>query len=411
MAAQTDRPGEPFDPFDPFELSDTIQAGVADDPYPLLAAARRQSSVQRESPLGDAASVVAGEKPTFYALGYDEVVTVLRDSETYSSSILGEALGPLLGRTMVAMDDPEHRAHRALVAPAFRPRLLAQWEQSLVQRVVDEQIDGFASLGRTDLVRTLTFTVPVRVIAHILGLPESDIARFQRWSLEVVSFPTNWERGFAAYEALREYFAEQVAERRARPREDLITELVEAEIDGTSLTDEDIFAFLKLLLPAGIETTYRSMGNLLFGLLTHPDQLEEAKRDLRLRENAIEEGLRWQPPFISLERKCIRDTRLGGVDIPAGSVVSVFIGSANHDERRFPDPERFDIHRNAIAHVTFGAGAHTCLGMHLARLESKVALNTLLNRLPGIRLDTAAPAPHIIGTTFRSPDSLPVRFD
>ena len=405
MTAEVEPPG------DPFELSDMMQASAVYDPYPLLAAARSKHSVHRESPLGDAFPAPSGERPVFFVLGYDEVVAVLRDNETYSSSILAEALGPLLGRTMVAMDDPEHRAHRALVAPAFRPRLLALWEQSLVQRVVDEQIDSFASRGRTDLVRTLTFTVPVRVIAQILGLPESDIAQFQRWSLEVVSFIENWERGLAAYEALREYFAEQVAERRARPRADLITDLIQAEIDGTSLTDEDIFAFLKLLLPAGIETTYRSMGNLLFGLLTHPDQLDELKQARTLRENAIEEGLRWQPPFISLERECIRDTQLGGVDIPAGAIVTVFIGSANHDEHRFPDPECFDIHRNAVAHVTFGAGAHTCLGMHLARLESKVALNALLDRLPSIRLDDEAPAPHILGTMFRSPDSLPVRFD
>jgi cytochrome P450 len=395
--------------FDPFELTDTIQGGPVYDPYPFLAEARRRNAVQRGWPLPDVASDTGG-RPVFNVLGYDEVVTVLRDDQTYSSSILAEVMGPLLGHTIVAMDEPEHRAHRALVAPAFRPKLLAQWEDTLVRRVADELIDGFAPLGRTDLVRSLTFAVPVRVIARILGLPERDAPQFQRWSLEVVSIAVNVERGMAAFEALRDYFALQVAERRAHPGDDLISALVEAEIDGRRLTDDELFAFLRLLLPAGIETTYRSLGNLLFALLTHPDQLDELIRNPELREGAIEEGLRWQPPFISLERETARESRLGGVDVPAGAVLNIFVGSANRDERRFPDPDRFDIHRNAVSHVTFGAGAHTCLGMHLARMESRVALDALLERLDDLRLDPEAPPPSIVGTTFRSPDALPVRF-
>jgi cytochrome P450 len=398
-------------PFDPFELPDTIQLGGVDDPYPFLAAARRRGLVQLGWPFpDDVATLDQGDNPAYSVLGHDEVVAVLRDHETYSSKILGEIMGPMLGHTMIAMDEPEHRAHRALVGAAFRPKLIARWQHNLVRRVADELIDSFAPLGHADLVRHLTFALPVRVIARILGLPERDSQQFQRWSIELISITVNWDRGMAASNALRDYFAECVTERRAHPRDDLISELVDTEVDGQRLTDEEIFAFLRLLLPAGIETTYRSLGNLLFALLTHPDQLDELARDPELRVPAIEEGLRWETPIMLVPRQCVRDVCLGGVEIPTGRVLNLFIGSANRDERRYAEPDRFDIRRTPAPHVSFGAGPHTCLGMHLARMESRVALDATLERLHDLRLDPAAPHPRVVGSIFRSPDSLPVRF-
>jgi cytochrome P450 len=401
--------------FDPFELPDTIQLGGIDDPHPYLAAARRRGSVLEEWPFpSDVVAVEGGEgsaaDATFNVVGHDDAMTVLRDHETYSSRILSEIMGPMLDHTMIAMDAPDHLAHRALVAPAFRPKLLARWEHDLVRRVVDELIDSFAPLGRADLVRRLTFAFPVRVIARILGLPDRDSEQFQRWSLELISIVVNWDRGVAAAEALRGYFAEHVAERRVRPRDDLISELVETQVEGRGLTDEDIFAFLRLLLPAGIETTYRSLGNLLFALLTHPDQLDEVTQHPDLRGAAIEEGLRWETPVVMIPRQCVRAARLGGVDIPAGRVLNVFVGSANRDEKQYEEADRFDIHRTPAPHLSFGSGPHMCLGMHLARMETRVALDATLERLHDLRLDRDAPRPRVVGTAFRSPDSLPVRF-
>jgi cytochrome P450 len=403
-------------PFDPFELPDTIQVGGIDDPYPYLAAARRRGPVLAEWPFpNDVVAVDDGaarpsENVSYNVVGHDEAMTVLRDHETYSSQILSEIMGPMLDHTMIAMDQPDHRAHRALVAPAFRPKLLARWEHDLVRRVVHELIDSFASLGRADLVRRLTFAFPVRVIARILGLPDRDSQQFQRWSLELISMVVNWDRGIAAAQALRDYFAEQVAERRVQPRDDLISELVQTEVEGRGLTDEDIFAFLRLLLPAGIETTYRSLGNLLFALLTHPDQLDEVTQHPELRGAAIEEGLRWETPVVLIPRQCVRDARLGGIDIPAGRVLNVFVGSANRDEGQYDEPDRFDIHRTPAPHLSFGSGPHMCLGMHLARMETRVALDATLERLRDLRLDPDAPRPRVVGTAFRSPDGLPVRF-
>ncbi len=220
----------------------------------------------------------------------------------------------------------------------------------------------------------------------------------------------NWDRGVAATDALRAYFAERVGERRRQPRDDLISELVETEVDGQHLTDNEIFAFLIMLLPAGIETTYRSLGNLLFALLTHPEQLDEVAQNPALRGAAIEEGLRWETPLVLIPRQCIRDTQLGGFDIPAGQGLNVFLGSANRDERHYIEPDRFNIHRPPTPHVSFGSGPHMCLGIHLARMETRLALDAILQRLHDLRLDPQTPRPRIIGSLFRSPNTLPVRF-
>ena len=269
---------------DPFELPDTLQLGPPINPYPHVAEALRRNPVQRAWPLpmdtalgpegmlGDDENINA-----FSVLGYEELAAVFRDGETYSSALIGEAIGPLLAHTMVAMDGSEHRAHRALVAPAFRPKFISHWESEIVAPIAHQLIDSFVGLGAVDLVRRFTFALPVRVITQIFGVPQKDVQKFQRWSIEMISIPLDWDRGMAAFEALRGYFSEQVEQRRREPRGDLITELAEAEVNGQRLTDEEIFAFLRLLLPAGVETTYRSLGNLLFALLTHPDQLAEVR--------------------------------------------------------------------------------------------------------------------------------------
>jgi cytochrome P450 len=187
--------------------------------------------------------------------------------------------------------------------------------------------------------------------------------------------------------------------------------LVQAELDGQRLTDDEIIAFLRLLLPAGAETTYRSSSNLLFGLLCHPEQLEGVRRDRALIPQAIEEGLRWECPLLSIMRTATGDTEVEGVAIPAGAAVSVHLGAANRDPARWTDPDRFDVFRLPRPHIAFALGPHVCLGMHLARMETRVALETLFDRLPGLRLDPAADDVHISGLVFRSPQALPVVFD
>ena len=308
------------------------------------------------------------------------------------------------------MDEPDHRRYRALVAAAFSQKALARRQDELVERVADELIDRFSERGQADLVREFSFPYPTRIIAGLLGLPEADYPQFQRWSISLLSFTVNRERGIAASAALKEYFAPILADRRSQPRDDLISSLARAEIDGEQLSDEEIYSFLRLLLPAGVETTYRSTGNLLFGLLSNPEQLDAVRSDRSLIPQAIEEAVRWEAPLLVITRVATRDTELAGMAIPAGSAVMPMLGAANRDEDRYPDPDRFDIFRAPKPCISWGIGTHVCLGMHLARLEMRVALNRLLDRLPDLRLDPEGKDPHIRGQVFRWPTSLPVRF-
>jgi cytochrome P450 len=398
--------------FDPLELQDTLLGDIR-DPFPALAAGRRRGGVAAGPPEvfvdtdDDFGSEITKNAPEFTAYSHDAVTAILRDAEAFSSSILGE----VMGHTIIQMGGDEHRRHRGLISVAFRQKALARWEDELVHAVVDALIDHFVAAGRVELVRALTFDFPVQVIARILGLPGSDYPKFQRWSIELISGVANWDRGQAAARALDSYFAGVVAERRRSPSDDLISDLCVADFDGHRLHDKEIFAFLRMLLPAGIETTYRSLGNLLWALLTHPDQLEALRADRALIPEAIEEGLRWEPPFLFLLRNAVRDREVCGTTIPAGAVVNVCVGAANRDETYYEDPDRFDIFRAPRQHVSFGWGPHMCIGMHLARMETRVAMNAVLDRLPNLRLDEGFEPPFVQGTAFRSPPALHVRFD
>jgi cytochrome P450 len=404
---------EPPQSFDPFELQDTILGDIR-DPFPVLAGARRLGGLQPGRPVFgdplDQLSVSPGSLD-FTAYSHEAVATVLRDGERFSSSVYQDVVGAVMGHTVLEMDQPQHRAHRALVSQAFRQKTLARWEHGLIQLVIDQLIDALQPDGRADLVGQFTFAFPVQVIAQILGLPRSDYPKFQRWSLELLSVSRDWERGLAASAALRHYFSEVLADRRLHPRDDLITDLSTAHIDGQRLSDDEIFAFLRLLLPAGVETTYRSSGNLLYGLLNHPDQLAAVAKDRSLIPQAIEEGLRWEPPILFIMRRATRDTEVGGVPIPRGAIINVCVGAANRDEIRYRDPDRFDVLRDPQQHMTFGFGPHMCLGMHLARMETRIALSALLDRVPNLRLDPDHQPPYIQGVAFRSPAALHVRFD
>ncbi|MGX9673295.1 cytochrome P450 [Mycobacterium sp. HM-7] len=397
-----------FDDLEDFGSFDDVVSGNVRDPYTEMARLRREEGIQRID-----MSVMPGEegKPLFIVYRHEDIATMLRDNETFSSAIVIQAFGEVLGqRVMLGMDEPDHGRHRALVSKAFSQKALARWEENLIGRVGNELIDGFAGDRRVDLVKDFTFPYPTRIIAGLLGLPEEDYPQFQRWSISLLSFTINPERGKAASKALEEYFAPILAARRADPQDDLISSLAAAEIDGEKLDDDEIFSFLRLLLPAGVETTYRSLGNLLLGLLTHRDQLDAVRADRALIPQAIEEAVRWEAPLLTITRVAARDAVLGGVDIPAGSSVMPMLGAANRQDDRYADPDSFDIFRQARTPISWGHGAHVCLGMHLARLEMRVALNLLFDRLPDLRLDPAAEDPHIRGQVFRSPTALPVLF-
>ncbi|HEY5077961.1 MAG TPA: cytochrome P450 [Acidimicrobiia bacterium] len=409
-----------YDPFEEFNRSAGM--GVVENPYPMFALVRPQHPMKRE---GDDEGVIAPSGSdidfmpidrsvgVFTAYSFDAVQQVLKDGETFSSKGYADIMGKVLGHSILEMDEPEHHVYRGLVQQAFSRKAMDTWERELVRDVVDEHIDAFVDrpAKRAELVRELTLPFPVVVIARLLGLPRADLPMFHRRAVEVISAGFEFERAENASQALFDYFCAIIAERRVHPSDDVISVLAQAELEGTRLTDEEICSFLRLLLPAGAETTYRSSSNLLFGLLSNPEQLDALRADRALMPQAIEEGLRWEPPLIAIMRTAARDAEVEGVFVPAGSFVAVNIGSANHDEKVWERPEEFDLFRPPRQHLAFAWGPHMCLGLHLARMETRVALTQVLDRLPGLRLDPDADPPAISGAIFRAPAALPVVWD
>lgn len=401
------------DPFEEFNRA--MGAGGAVSPYPAFAERRRRAPVapmdlriEMGVDLSDDELAAMGDTNTFTASTFDTVQQVLRDNETFSSAGYAEVMGQVLGHSILEMDEPEHHRHRGLLQQAFTRKAMERWEPEVVGPIVHSMIDGFVDDGRVDLVRHLTFPFPITVFASMLGLPEEDLPTFHRLGVELIGVSIDFERAVAASQKLCEYFAPILDERRARPADDMISVLAHAELDGERLSDEAIFSFLRLLLPAGAETTYRSSSNLLVGLLTNPDQLAALRDDRSLLPQAIEEGVRWEAPLLTIFRKAMREVTLEGTTIPAGATVVTNLGSANHDETRWERPEEFDIFRTQHPHVAFAAGPHMCLGVHLARMETKVVVNAVLDRLPDLRIDPEADPPYITGMIFRSPPRLDV---
>ena len=340
---------------------------------------------------------------------YDDALTVLKNAALYSSRANAKGIGVVMGRTILEMEGKEHLRQRNIVAPFFMGKALRGDLPSVIEAIAQQLIDGFARDGRADLVSQFTFTFPMQVMAHIIGVPIEDYEEFHRWALDLISVGDDPPRGFAAAQAIVDHLRPILERRRAEPRPDLLSRLVHAEVDGQRLTEEEVLSFLRLLLPAGAETTYRLIGSVLFALLTHPGQLEEVRADRTTFDLAIEETLRWETPVQYVARETTAPTVLSGVELPEGVMVSVALGSANRDERHYDDPDRFDMHRRSDDHLAFGFGQHFCAGSQLAALEARVALGALLDRLPNLRLDPTQDS-RVVGLAFRSPNRLPVLF-
>jgi cytochrome P450 len=351
---------------------------------------------------------VGGEN--WFVHRYGDAERILRDAERFSSRVNADTMGPVMGTMLVAMDGAEHRHYRDLVARAFRASALERWEHELIGPSVDRLLDGIAPRGQADLVAELTARFPAQVIAGVLGVPVEDHDRFHEWAEAINLGPTDYDRSIPASEALTAYLRPIVEDRRAHPGDDLISDIVTAEIDGVRLDDDHVYGFLRLLLPAGAETTYRLFGNCLAALLTHPAVFARVLADRSLIPTVIEETLRWESSVAMVNREATCPVEVAGTTIPAGASVVIVTSSANHDEDRYAEPGEWDIERPAAPHLAFGTGRHQCLGMHLARLELRVGLNAVLDRLPDLRLDPDYPPPVITGFAFRSPEALPVRF-
>ena len=378
-------------------------------PYEAWGDVRRSECPVMATP-GD---VMGPDTGTFYQVTrFKDADAVLKDDKTFASSINAMHIGQFMGELLVAMDGEEHRTYRNLVAKAFRASLLARWDESLVRPIIHHLLDAIAPLGRADLVASVTAKYPMQVICGIAGVPLEDADQFAQWAEEINTGPMAPERGHLASAAMVEYLKPLVQSRRDDPTGDFLSDLVHAEVDGEMLSEGKLYGFLRLLLPAGGETTYRVMGNALLALLTHPDDLARVYADRDLIPEVIEETLRWETSVTMVSRIATTDTVVSGCPIEAGSPVGVLTGSSNRDAQRWDDADEWKLGRPVQHHLAFGTGPHQCLGMHLARLELRVGLNEILDRLPNLQLDPAAADTAVIeGYAFRGPRALPVTFD
>lgn len=342
--------------------------------------------------------------------GYEELRGVFADEEHFASQAFYSVhAAPSMGRTLQAMIGDEHRVNRGLVSRSFLPRRVEGYVEVLICEEALRRIDALDARREVDLVEAYARPFPLSVITRLLGFPVEDEPRFLDWALKLIDYPWDPEGALQARREFTEYLAPVLAERRRDPGEDVLSVLACAELDGVRLEDEEIFAFCRLLFPAGSDTAYKNLGSLLFAILSTPGMVERARASDSSRADLVQEGLRWQAPVALLPRTCSRDTLLGGVPIRAGDPMLFGITAANRDPSVFSDPHRFDPDRpNNHQHLAFGHGAHFCLGSHLARRELETAIHLLFERHLEIQL-VDPDSVEITGCVLRGPKELRVR--
>jgi cytochrome P450 len=349
---------------------------------------------------------------------YDDVKSVMADHASFSSDHgrlnPGSALDKIFRGNMSASDPPRHGRLRGLVSRAFTQRSVVDLEP-FIARIAHELLDAIIERGRCELNADFASILPTLVIAELLGVPAEDHGLFRRL---MQACTTNFDSAVNKTpldprfidEQFNTYFRGVLSERRARPGPDMITRLIEAEIDGERLDDKDLLSFCRLLLVAGSTTTFHLISNTILTLLEHPDDLARLRADERLLPSAIEEVLRYRPPLNVWFRIAAKDVELRGQRIGRGQEVLLIIGSANRDEAHFPDPDRFDIARTPNNHLAFSSGVHFCLGAPLARLETQVAVKAILQRLPDLEIDSERPLEAHAGPMVNGAVRLPLRF-
>jgi cytochrome P450 PksS len=366
------------------------------DPYPFYARLRAETPVWRVT--------LRDRRTAWLVTRYEDVARVLKDdafAKDKLNAIVPEQraktpwvpgfLKPL-ERNMLDLDDPDHARLRALVSKVFTPRLIERLRVR-IEALCEELLDDMNRKSGTELVADYALPLPATVIAELLGVPAEDHARFHWWSNRLVSVSSGRDmlRALPAAWAFVRYLRKLVERRRADPKDDLITALIQAEEAGDKLSEDELLAMAFLLLVAGHETTVNLISSGTLALLEHPEQTERLRRDPSLVKPAVEELLRYTSPVeMATERYVREDVEIGGMTIPRGGLVLAVLGSANRDERLFEDPDALDLARDPNRHLAFGrGGVHHCLGAPLARMEGQIALNAFLRRFPSARLAMA----------------------
>jgi hypothetical protein len=362
--------------------------------------------------------------------GHAEALRILSDPKTYSSDLMrlfadadmadsGQTVEEMMAGNLVQMDPPDHRKLRSLVSSAFTPKVVADLKPRIAA-LTHELLDR-AGTGRIELVADLAYPLPVTVIAELLGVPASDHEQFRDWARSMgenkneisLTGMTDEQKHdmqvqMDAARRMGEYIAGHAADRRRHPREDLLTKLVEAEVDGERLSDTEVMNFASLLLLAGHITTTLLIGNTTLCLDANPAQAARVRADRSLVPTAIEESLRLLTPFAMLGRRTTTEVTIAGQRIPADQALFVWVGAANRDARVFTDPNAFDPARDPNPHIAFGRGIHFCLGAPLARLEGRIVLNILLDRYPELCTDPANPPTFLRAWDMTGVSTLPL---
>src|SRR5499427_548749 len=396
---------EDVDLFDP----DAYLQGVPHDAFAQL---RREAPVYRHPRAG---------LPPFWAVTrYHDAVKVSRDWATFSSerkgALLREPLEEVLETQrlmMLNMDPPRHAKLRGLVNKGFTTRMVNQLTPA-IRGICAEILDAVSERGECDFVREVAAELPLQVIAELLGIPRSDRHQVFEWSNTMIaSDDPEWQRSpeesMSAAMAMYAYANELAVQRRDEPREDLVSVLMQAEVDGQRLSEMEFDLFFLLLAVAGNETTRNLISGGMLALIEHPDERRRLQEDRSRLDTAVEELLRWVTPVMQFQRTAQRDTEIAGVPIAEGERVALYYVSANRDEAVFDEPMRFDVGRSPNEHITFGAGGpHFCLGNSLARLEIRTVFDVLLDRLPDIELE--GPPRKLRSNFLNGLKSMPVGF-
>lgn len=375
------------------------------DPFPHYERMREAAPVFHDAQSG-----------SWHVFRYDDVQRVLSEHTRFSSRMGGDdpsETGHLFASSLITAAPPRHRQLRSLVTQAFTPKAVDALAPRISQ-LTDELLEGIAPRGTADLIQELAYPLPVIVISELMGIPAADRDRFKKWSDVIVSQTRTGaanEDHQATNAEVTGYFLDLIEQRRSRPGNDLISNLLAAEIDGQKLNVAELLGFCALLLVAGNETTTNLIGNAVLCFTEVPGTIDRIVKEPSLLPQAIEEVLRFRSPVQSMYRVAVADTTLGGEEIPAGAPVVAWIGSANRDERQFERPAQFDIDRGQIRHLAFGHGIHFCLGAPLARLEARIALEATLTRLPGLALTPGSLLERMDSTIVYGVKTLPVSWN
>ncbi|MGH7813192.1 MAG: cytochrome P450 [Candidatus Binataceae bacterium] len=392
---------------DPWKGCNPLDPAFRDNPYPHLARLREIDPVN-QTPVG-----------IWRLLRHSDVDRLLTDVNCGVRTTDGLLFGADEERDgrrtfMLTQDPPNHTRLRKLVSHAFTPSALNAWREN-IQRVVDQCLDRVAESGKMDVIRDLALPVPSTIICEMLGVPISDRERFTKWTgqatfgLAAAIVPREvLEMAKTAGAELERYFIDLIAERRAHLGDDLMSLLIRAEEAGDKLSQEELMSQSIGLLIAGFETTIGLIGNGVRALLSNPDQLEKLRANPGLAPKAVQECLRYDGPIVLTPRILHEDTEFSGHPIPKNTMVWAMLAAANRDPEVFPDPDRFDIERDASNHVAFGGGPHHCLGYRLAELEAQAAIGSLVSRFRDLRLKTETV--EWGASLFRVPGKLPIAF-